>query len=191
MSTALIVVDVQRDFCEGGSLAVEGGHAVAHDLAHFIQTKGSMFSTIVATKDWHNREGDNGGHFHDNPDYDDTWPGHCIASSPGAEFCPPLNGLLFDEIFLKGWDEPAYDGFQGHGERHGKCLEDYLRFHKVRELYVAGIASTHCEKATVLTGLDKGFIVKVLSTMSVGVGGKAAHETALAEMSSKGAVIIR
>lgn len=190
MKTALIAVDVQKDFCEGGSLAVEGGHGVAHDLYHYLAVAAPIYYTVVATKDWHNSKGDNGGHFADSPDFSDTWPAHCVASSQGAEFSPPLHGMIFDEVFIKGWNEPAYSGFQGHGERHHECLEDYLRGMNVQRVDVCGIATTHCVKETVRDALDLGFEVNVLGMLTVAVGGAEAQKAALEEMASWGAVIV-
>lgn len=192
MSRALIVVDVQNDFCEGGSLAVEGGHDVAvrvHELIIDPNAK-IYYKRMVATKDWHNPSGDNGGHFHDSPDYSDTWPGHCVAHSDGAQFANGLDALHFDDEFHKGWDEPAYSGFQGESVRTHVSLEDYLRQHGIDSLDICGIASTHCVKATVLDALNLGFKVRVLSQLSVGVGGYDAHQQALKEMELAGAVIV-
>lgn len=190
MKTAFIAVDVQKDFCEGGSLAVEGGHAVAQGIHEYLPEMVGFYATQVATKDWHESNSDNGGHFHENPDYSDTWPAHCVASSSGAEFCPPLNGFIFDEVFVKGWGEPAYSGFQGHGERHHACLEDFLRGRGIERVDVAGIATTHCVKATVRDALDLGFEVRVLAGLTAAVGGEEAQRQALAEMEGWGATII-
>lgn len=185
---ALIVVDVQKDFCEEGSLAVEGGLQVSHDLHDLLNNGGKVYyARIVATKDWHNRMGDNGGHFHESPDYADTWPGHCVAGTTGAEFANGLNALQFDETFHKGWNEPAYSGFQGEGVAHHQSLDTYLRTYGVDEVDVCGIATDYCVKATVLDALDKGYKVRVLSRLTVAVGNKA---DALAELESAGATIV-
>lgn len=193
MSRALIVVDVQKDFCEGGSLAVEGGSEVSHRVHDLIENQGARvyYKRIVATKDWHNPLSDNDGHFHESPDFSDTWPAHCAASTTGAEYANGLNALQFDDEFHKGWDKAAYSGFEGYSARHMElCLDDYLRMHGIEEVDVCGIASTHCVKATVLDALDKGYTVRVLSNLSVGVGGYDAHQRALKEMELAGAIII-
>lgn len=193
MTRALVVVDAQKDFVEGGSLAVEGGLEVAQNIHALMldeKTK-RYYKRIVATKDWHNREGDNGGHFHNSPDYADTWPGHCVAGTTGAEFAGGLSGLDFDDIFHKGWNEPAYSGFQGISSRNmTTSLDSYLKTYGVEEIHVCGIASTHCVKATVLDALDKGYTVKVLSQLTAGVGGYENHQRALKEMEVAGATII-
>ncbi len=192
MSKALIVVDVQNDFVEGGSLAVEGGHDVATNIHRLITNPDTKvyYRRILATKDWHNPEGDNGGHFHNPPDYVDTWPGHCVAHSDGARFANGLDALHFDDEFHKGWDEPAYSGFQGNSVRTHEPLEDALRLYGITDLDICGIASTHCVKATVLDALNLGFNVRVLSALSVGVGGPEAHGVALEEMAAAGAIIV-
>jgi nicotinamidase/pyrazinamidase len=187
MSNALVVVDVQNDFCEGGSLAVEGGLYVAKWIAQEIATAGPFYGLRVATKDWHNGSTDNGEHFADAPDFKDTWPAHCVANGPGSDFAHPLHPLLFDGVFHKGWDEPAYSGFQGHSASHpNDSLEDFLRFRGVKTLYVCGIATDYCVRATVLDALDRGFNVVVLSDLTVAVGDK---RLALKEMESAGALI--
>lgn len=188
MSRALIVVDVQKDFCEGGSLAVEGGLKVSHDVHDLIQ-KGDAkiyYKRIVATKDWHEHN-DNGGHFGNPPDFKDSWPGHCVAGSDGAEFANGLNPLVFDDVFHKGWGEPAYSGFQGHSVRHLELsLDDYLRQYGISELDVCGIATDYCVAQTVLDALDRGYKVRVLSSLTVAVGDK---EVALAALKAAGAEV--
>lgn len=190
MSRALVVVDVQRDFVEGGSLAVEGGLAVAHGIHELIE-KGSAkiyYNRIVATKDWHNRNGDNGGHFHSEPDFVDNWPGHCVAGSTGAEFANGLNPLVFDDVFHKGWNEPAYSGFQGNSVRHADLsLDDYLRSYGIDEVDVCGIATDYCVAQTVMDALDRGYKVRVLSELTAAVGDQ---KDALAVLRAAGAEIV-
>lgn len=191
MSKALLVVDVQRDFVEGGSLAVDGGLRVAKFTHELIRNNRKDYKKVVATKDWHNRVGTNNHHFSKTPDFVDTWPAHCVAGTTGSEFAGALGGLMFDDVFHKGWNEPAYSGFQGISVRNNTTsLHAYLSAYGLVELDVCGIASTHCVKATVLEALDKGYIVRVLSDLTVGVGGAEAHAVALKEMESAGAVIV-
>lgn len=185
MSRTLVVVDVEVDFCEGGSLPVAGGSAVAHEIRDYIRLI-TIYNKVVATKDWHNHEGDNNSHFSDTPDFIDTWPAHCIANTPGSDFAPGLDPLMFDAVFHKGWNEPAYSGFQGV-DPHRTSLEDYLRTVGTLELDVCGIATDYCVQATVLDALDKGFTVRVLSSLTVAVGDK---QTALDTMEAAGAVIL-
>lgn len=192
MSKALVVVDVQNDFCEGGSLAVEGGHAVALGIHALISGGGRRdYKKVLATKDWHNPSTTNGGHFHDSPDYTDTWPVHCIANSDGARFANGLDAIHFDDEFHKGWDKPAYSGFEGRSARNQTTsLGGYLSAYGLVEIDVCGIASTHCVKATVIDALDRGHVVRVLSDLTVGVGGAEANAAALKEMAEAGAVIV-
>src|SRR5215468_6566218 len=97
---ALLVVDVQNDFCEGGSLAVAGGAAVAAAITEYLSSPVSRkYAHIVATRDHHV---DPGSHFAADPDYVDSWPPHCVAGSPGAAFHPDLDTSRFEEVFLKG-----------------------------------------------------------------------------------------
>ncbi len=121
MSKALIVVDVQNDFCEGGSLAVSGGAQVAADVAELLATQ--AYATVVATRDHHI---DPGSHFSDHPDFVDSWPRHCVVGTPGEEFHPPLEPAMFDEIFYKGEYAAAYSGFEG-ASADGVRLADWLR----------------------------------------------------------------
>ncbi len=187
-STALIVVDVQNDFCEGGKLAVDGGKQIALDINNYVNNRvRSDFDQVLATKDWHNLESDNYGHFHDAPDYLNTWPEHCLGGTWGSNFRTPFGSWNIDDVFKKGRGLPAYSGFQGVGHHSKMLLEEYLRTWKIDELYVCGIATDYCVKATVLDGLDKGFKVKVLSDLTVAVGDK---QGALDEMSNAGAIIL-
>lgn len=183
---ALVVVDEQNTFCEGGELPVTGGKKVAYDTHDYITMRRDIgipyvaYKRIVATKDWHNREGDNGGHF-------EEWPGHGIAGSHGAELAAPLVGYNFDEIFHKGWNAPAFSGFQGEGVRNHQSLDEYLTAEGIDEIDVCGIATDHCVEATVLDGIRLGYKVNVLSALTVAVGSK---QDALDRMEEAGAVIL-
>src|ERR687893_3038537 len=144
MSRALIIVDVQNDFCEGGSLAVDGGAAVAAGISGAL-TNGP-WDHVVATKDYHI---DPGAHFGNPPDYVDSWPRHCVVGTPGSEFHPDLTTDRVEAIFHKGEHAAAYSGFEGHAD-DGECLADWLRRHGVDRVDVVGIATDHCVRATAL-----------------------------------------
>ncbi|MDX6232700.1 MAG: nicotinamidase/pyrazinamidase [Nocardioidaceae bacterium] len=163
MTTALIVVDVQNDFCEGGSLAVDGGAQVASDVAELLATK--AYATVVATRDHHI---DPGAHFSDTPDFVDSWPRHCVVGTPGEEFHPPLEPALFDEIFYKGEYAAAYSGFEG-ASADGVRLADWLRDAGIDAVDVCGIATDYCVRATALDAAHEGFAVRVIEGLTAAV----------------------
>ncbi|AXT85646.1 nicotinamidase [Aeromicrobium sp. A1-2] len=163
MTTALIVVDVQNDFCEGGSLAVTGGAKVAADIADLIAS--GAYATVVATRDHHV---DPGAHFSDNPDFVDSWPRHCVVGTPGEEFQRPLDPSMFAEIFYKGEFAAAYSGFEGSSPI-GTSLADWLRAAGVDTVDVCGIATDYCVRATVLDAAREGFTVRVLEPLTAAV----------------------
>lgn len=157
-STALIVVDVQNDFCEGGSLAVEGGAQVAADVHELIERSRDRYATIVATRDHHI---DPGSHFSDTPDYVDSWPPHCVVGTPGADLHEPLTSRTFDAIFDKGEYAAAYSGFEGVTST-GTDLTTYLQAHGISAVDIVGIATDHCVRATALDAAKAGLKVTVL-----------------------------
>jgi nicotinamidase/pyrazinamidase len=163
MTAALIVVDVQNDFCEGGSLAVSGGAKVATDVAELLAT--GSYASVVATRDHHI---DPGAHFSDNPDFVDSWPRHCVVGTPGEEFHPPLEPALFDEIFYKGEYAAAYSGFEG-ASTDGVSLADWLRAAGVDTVDVCGIATDYCVRATALDAAHEGFSVRVIEGLTAAV----------------------
>src|SRR5690606_23641158 len=113
MSRALLIVDVQNDFTEGGALAVTGGDAVASAVSEFLAAHAAEYDVIVASRDWHDADGDNGGHFADQPDFRGTWPVHCVAGTPGAEYDPLLATDAVTHHVRKGQGMPAYSMFEG------------------------------------------------------------------------------
>ena len=127
---ALIVADVQNDFCEGGSLAVPGGAFVARSISKLLATSAGEYAHVVASQDHHI---DPGHHFSDHPDFVDTWPPHCVAGTPGAEFYPDLDTSRVEAVFRKGEHRAAYSGFEGADES-GTPLADWLRERGVTEL---------------------------------------------------------
>ncbi|MFE3291377.1 isochorismatase family protein [Rhodococcus sp. NPDC059234] len=156
---ALIVVDVQNDFCEGGSLAVTGGAAVAGAVsAYLADTDRPRYDAVVATVDHHI---DPGAHFSDHPDYVDTWPPHCRAGTAGAEFHPALDRGPLQEVFAKGAYSAAYSGFEG-STTAGDSLAGWLRERGIDAVDVVGIATDHCVLATALDARREGFDTTVL-----------------------------
>ena len=166
MTTALVVVDVQNDFCEGGSLAVVGGTQVAEDVAALVAS--GTYDTVVATRDHHI---DPGTHFSETPDFVDSWPRHCVVGTEGEQLRSPLEPGLFDETFFKGEYEAAYSGFEG-SSASGTSLADWLRQHGVDAIDVCGIATDHCVRATALDGARAGFAVRVLESLTAAVSPK-------------------
>ena len=138
MKRALIVVDVQNDFCEGGSLPVAGGAEVAFRIGRLLHEwteqgpKSPDYAVAVATRDHHI---DPGGHFSDRPDFVDSWPVHCVVGTDGAAFHPNLDPQPFNAIFLKGEHAAAYSGFEGR-TTDGDSLADWLRKHEVTDVDV-------------------------------------------------------
>ncbi|ADX73579.1 isochorismatase family protein [Pseudarthrobacter phenanthrenivorans] len=204
MSRALIIVDVQNDFCEGGSLAVSGGADVAGAISEYVEAHHGEFDHIVATQDWHI---DPGGHFSETPDFKDSWPPHCVAGTPGAELHPDLDTEYIQAYFQKGQYAAAYSGFEGllapedavpTGERQPGALpgpgdaerfapdddaiglDDWLQSHDVEDVVVVGIATDYCVMATALDAVQAGYSVTVLRSLTAGIAEDL--EEAVAEM---------
>lgn len=163
MSKALIVVDVQNDFCEGGSLAVVGGAQVAAEVADLLAA--GSYAVAVATRDHHI---DPGPHFSDHPDFIDSWPRHCVVGTSGVELHEPLGTALFQEVFDKGEYAAAYSGFEG-ASMSGVRLADWLRDAGITDVDVCGIATDHCVRATVLDAAREGFAATVLTHLTAAV----------------------
>ncbi len=161
---ALIIVDVQNDFCEGGSLAVAGGTAVARAISGRLAA-GHDYARVVATKDYHV---DPGAHFSYHPDYAASWPPHCVAGTPGADFHPDLDTGAVQAVFAKGAHAAAYSGFEGADET-GTPLADWLRARGVDEVDVVGIATDYCVHATAADAARAGFATRVLLDLTAGV----------------------
>jgi nicotinamidase/pyrazinamidase len=185
MKQALIVVDVQNDFCEGGSLPVTGGAQVASDISALLHhwtrkdPKAPAYDVVVATKDHHI---DPGAHWSKDPDYAETWPVHCEVGTDGEAFHPNLDPQPFDAIFLKGEHAAAYSGFEGD---HGVPLADWLRTHDVTTVDVCGIATDHCVRATALDAVSNGFTTRLLLDLCAGVAPEST-DRALGEMRAAG-----
>jgi nicotinamidase/pyrazinamidase len=164
---ALIIVDVQNDFCEGGSLAVAGGAAVARGISSLLADPdpGHGYDHVVATKDYHI---DPGSHFADEPDYAKSWPPHCVAGSAGSQFHPDLDTTLVEATFRKGAHAAAYSGFEGFDD-DGTPLAAWLRARGVDQVDVVGIATDYCVRATAADAIANGFGTRVLLGLTTGV----------------------
>jgi nicotinamidase/pyrazinamidase len=162
MARAMIVVDVQRDFCEGGSLAVTGGAATATRIS--AELAEHDYDHVLATRDHHI---DPGPHFHPEPDFVDSWPPHCVVGTPGVELHDNLTFRDFDAVFDKGEYEPAYSGFQGRSD--GAALAAWLREHGVDEVEVCGIATDYCVVQTALDAAEHGFATTVRLDLTAAV----------------------
>jgi nicotinamidase/pyrazinamidase len=180
MTRALIVVDVQNDFCEGGSLAVRGGEAVAAAITEHIRSGAGGYAHVVATRDHHV---DPGPHFAEDPDFLERWPRHCVMGTGGVELHPALDREPLEAVFDKGHFAAAYSGFEGAAD--GVRLADWLRQHGVDAVDVAGIATDHCVRATALDAVGEGFATRVLLPLTAGVT-EGTTEAALEQLRAAG-----
>jgi nicotinamidase/pyrazinamidase len=180
MTRALVVVDVQNDFCEGGSLAVAGGAAVAAAISAHARAEGDRYAHVVATRDHHI---DPGSHFAQAPDFMETWPAHCVVGTGGVELHPALDREPLEAIFDKGEYAAAYSGFEGTAD--GVPLADWLRERGVDAVDVVGIATDHCVRATALDAVGNGFATRVLLDLTAGVA-EASTEAALEQLRTAG-----
>lgn len=190
MSRALVVVDVQNDFCEGGSLAVRGGADVAFRIGEVLRRwqdadeEDREYDYIVATRDHHI---DPGSHFSNQPDFAESWPAHCVAGTDGAAFHPNLDPQPFHAVFSKGEYAAAYSGFEGTAQ-DGSGLADWLKARNVTDLDIVGIATDHCVRATALDAAREGFRTRVLLNFTAGVAAEST-DRALDQMRSAGVVL--
>ncbi len=184
MTNVLIVVDVQNDFTEGGPLGVKGGNLTATSITAFIRAHKSGYSRVIASRDWHSPDGDNGGHFAAKPDMVTTWPRHCVRGTTGSAYNPALESELIDVQVYKGDGSPAYSAFEGNTPG-GASLHDVLRTAKASRIDIVGIATDHCVRATALDAVDKGYSVTVVADLCVGVD-QVASIKAMAEMAAAG-----
>ncbi|MBF4608731.1 isochorismatase family protein [Curtobacterium sp. VKM Ac-1393] len=170
MARALLIVDVQNDFTEGGALGVTGGAALAKRITAFLGRHAGEYDLIVGSRDWHHGDDDNGGHFAgpEGPDFVDTWPVHCVAGTPGAEYHPELDTDPIDVDVFKGQGKPDYSAFQAHTEG-GVPLPEILTEHRVHSVDIVGIATDHCVRASALDARAAGIDVAVYEDLVAGV----------------------
>ncbi|WP_017976293.1 nicotinamidase [Actinopolyspora halophila] len=184
MARALIVVDVQNDFCEGGALAVNGGAGIASAISRHLAT--AEHDHVVATRDYHIDPGD---HFAENPDFVTSWPVHCVAGSAGAAFHPELDVAPVQAVFSKGQYSHGYSGFEGNG------LAEWLAERDVSSVDVVGLATDHCVRATALDSAESGFDTRVLLDLTAGVAeetvGRAREQLRAAGVTLSGEPVVR
>ena len=188
MTTALLIVDVQNDFTERGALAVAGGDAVAAAVSELLAERAGDYDVIIASRDWHDDDSDNGGHFAAEPDFVDTWPEHCVAGTPGAEYDPLLATDAVTHHVRKGQGKPAYSMFEGISDA-GETVAEILTEHGVLTADVVGIATDHCVRATALDAIAHGVHVRILTGLIAGVG-EDSSAAALAELAHAGAELV-
>lgn len=185
MTRALLIVDVQNDFTEDGALAVAGGDAVASAVSELLSAHRADYAVVVASRDWHDPDSDNGGHISTQPDYIDSWPEHCVAGTEGAEYDPLLHTSAITHHVRKGQGVPAYSMFEGSTESGDRTAE-ILAAHGVTDADVVGIATDHCVRASALDAIAHGIRVRVLTDLVAGVA-EESSEAALAELAHAGA----
>ncbi len=196
---ALLVIDIQNDFCPGGALAVPGGDAVVAVANRLMP----QYAVVVATQDWHPKShrsfavNNPGAKVHDIRDLDGLqqmmWPVHCVQGTRGAEFHPTLDTSRFTHVTRKGTDPviDSYSGFFDNGHRKQTDLSKELRRRGVDSVDILGLATDYCVKFTALDARDLGFTVRVFSEGCRGVDvtpGDA--QRALEEMRSVGIAIV-
>jgi nicotinamidase/pyrazinamidase len=193
---ALLVVDVQRDFCEGGSLAVEGGAEVAGRIGAYLDANAGKYAAVAASRDWHIEPG---RHFASamgkdaKPDFVDSWPDHCVAGTEGAEYHPAVSPAVSRHVqaeFRKGRFEAAYSAFEGTlGEDDGEGLAEWLLDRGIQAVEVVGIATDYCVSATALDSASAGFRTGVLVDLVAGVAEETSRD-ALEELTRSGVRLI-
>ena len=204
MAKALIIVDVQNDFCAGGALATDRGAKVASLISEYVEDNHHRYEAVVATQDWHI---DPGAHFSDTPDFVDSWPVHCVANTEGAEIHPNLDTDYIEAYFRKGRYEAAYSGFEGlqspeesvmTGEHEpGATLDDegpktpladWLDEREIQDVDIVGIATDYCVLATAKDAVDAGYETCVLIDLTAPVHEDKLDEV-IAEMEDEGITV--
>ena len=182
---ALVIVDLQNDFCEGGSLGVDGGAEVARRVSDYVAEHGDEYDLIVASRDYHVEPG---GHFSDEPDFQDSWPAHCVVGTTGAAFHPDFKVDRLDDVFSKGAYSAAYSAFEAVDD-HGRTLEQVLRERGIEAVDLVGLATDYCVRSTTLDAVRAGFEARVLTDMAAGVN-RDTTAAALDEMATAGVELV-
>jgi nicotinamidase/pyrazinamidase len=191
MTKALFIIDVQNDFTEGGALGVEGGAAVAAGISRYLAEHPDRYAYVFASRDWHDGDNDNGGHFAVDkaPDFVNSWPVHCVSGTAGADYHPSLDVSRITDPVLKGQGKPAYSIFEGetaNGENLPKRLDEL----DIDEIDVVGIATDYCVLRSALDAVRSGRAVRVLDDLVAGVAPDSSA-AALDELAAAGVRIER
>jgi nicotinamidase/pyrazinamidase len=197
---ALIVVDVQNDFCPGGALAVREGDQIVPVINRILP----RFDLVVATRDWHPRHHGSFAANHPGRQPGEVieltglpqvlWPVHCVAGTPGAQLHPGLDRSRIDHVVHKGTDPAidSYSGFFDNGRRAATGLDRLLRDHHIDEVYVCGLATDYCVKATALDAASHGFKTYLIEDASRGVELHPGDvQRAIEEMRANGVAVVR
>lgn len=187
MAKALFIIDVQNDFCEGGSLAVAGGAAVATKISDHLRIHRTGYDLVIASRDWHDADSDNGGHFApegQTPDFVDNWPVHCVSGTRGAEYHENLDTSGIDVHIIKGMGKPSYSIFEGVTDE-GKSLAEVLAENSITKIDVAGLATDYCVLASSLDAKKSGLQVTVLVDLVAGVDSETSAQ-ALERLTAEG-----
>jgi nicotinamidase/pyrazinamidase len=187
MSSALFIIDVQNDFTEGGALGVDGGAAVAAGVTRMLGGE-HPYDVVIASRDWHDGDNDNGGHFHPEPDFVDSWPEHCVAGTEGAEYHPALDEELIDVHVRKGQGKPAYSIFEGVTD-DGETVPEVLDRLGVTDVDVVGIATDYCVLASAMDAVAAGRRVRVITDLVAGVA-EESSAAALATLEAAGVELV-
>lgn len=189
MTRALFIIDVQNDFTEGGALGVDGGAAVAAGITELLARHRDEYDLVVASRDWHSGDDDNGGHFavDAEPDFVDTWPRHCVAGTPGAEYHPDLDTSSVDVHIRKGQGVPAYSIFEGTDDS-GAGMGELLVARGITDIDLVGIATDYCVRASALDAVEHGQRVRIFTDLVAGVAAETSA-AALAELGHAGVAI--
>jgi nicotinamidase/pyrazinamidase len=189
MSKALLIIDVQNDFCEGGALAVSGGASVAQKISDYLDT--ASYDLVVASRDWHDSDNDNSGHFAKAgtaPDFSSNWPVHCVAKTTGANYHPNLRTEKISVEIYKGQGSNGYSVFEGT-TKEGETFLEVLNQRGISEVDVVGIATDHCVFASAMDAQKNGLKVRVISSLTAGVS-EAATESAIDTMIDQGIEVV-
>ncbi|WP_368498837.1 isochorismatase family protein [Herbiconiux sp. A18JL235] len=190
MARALFIIDVQNDFIEGGALGVEGGTAVANGISKLLSEHREAYDYVIASRDWHDPESSNGGHFalEGEPDYRSSWPVHCVAGTWGAEYHDELTTNAIDHHVRKGQGEPAYSIYEGTTEEGG-TVHELLDANGVTDVDIAGLATDHCVRASALDAIEHGRHVRIITDLIAGVSPETSR-AAIAELAHAGADLV-
>lgn len=197
MKTALIIVDVQNDFCEGGALEVKNGNEVIVVINELIKT--NKFDEIIATQDWHPKNHKSFASNHKNKNVYDViklngitqvlWPDHCVQRKKGSRFHKDLNLDKKFKIFKKGTNPEidSYSGFYDNDHKSSTGLSEYLKKKKVEKVYITGLATDYCVKFTAIDSIKEGFSTFVIKDAVKGVNiNKRDSQIAFADMKIAG-----